>query len=89
MQSTDILRLSESFILLAFLGLLKNCTVENGHYKRGGRTLYKGGRTLKLGETDLIMVPQFLGGVEIFFNCVAISNSRMNMFFYHFFSHKF
>ena len=59
-QSTDILRLSESFILLAFLGLLKNCTVENGHYKRGGRTLYKGGRTLKLG------VPQFLRGVEIF-----------------------
>ena len=35
--------------------------LENGHYTRGERTLYKGGRTLKLG------VPQFLRGVEIFF----------------------
>ena len=34
--------------------------LENGHYTRGERTLYKGGRTLKLG------VPQFLRGVEIF-----------------------
>ena len=37
--------------------------LENGHYTRGERTLYKGGRTLKLG------VPQFLRGVEIFSFC--------------------